>query len=74
MLTVMPVRAGDAPTVADLFPVVDHGVVEISTVQQTVADQGPARRVSSGELGSGFLISSGSSWVMFSKGIHSSLK
>ena len=32
-------------------------VVEIATVQQEVAEEGPARRVSAGGLGSGFLIS-----------------
>ena len=49
-------RAAD-PTLSELFPQVDPAVVEIATVQQVVADQGPARRVSSGSLGSGFLIS-----------------
>ena len=49
-------RAAD-PTLSELFLQVDPAVVEIATVQQVVADQGPARRVSSGSLGSGFLIS-----------------
>jgi S1-C subfamily serine protease len=52
-----PVDAADAPTIAELFRKVDGAVVEIATVQQVAADQGPARRVSSGALGSGFLIS-----------------
>jgi S1-C subfamily serine protease len=47
----------DGPTISDLFLEVDSAVVEIATVQQVVADQGPARRVSTGALGSGFLIS-----------------
>jgi serine protease Do len=50
-------RAAD-PTLSELFLQVDPAVVEIATIQQVVADQGPARRVSSGSLGSGFLISS----------------
>ena len=45
------------PVLPELFLEVDPAVVEIATVQQVVADQGPARRVSSGSLGSGFLIS-----------------
>jgi S1-C subfamily serine protease len=53
----LPVAAADAPAISDLFLEVDPAVVEIATVQQVVADQGPARRVSSGGLGSGFLIS-----------------
>jgi S1-C subfamily serine protease len=54
---VTPGLAADGPTISDLFLKVDGAVVEIATVQQVVADQGPARRVSSGGLGSGFLIS-----------------
>ncbi len=49
-------RAAD-PTLSELFLEVDPAVVEIATIQQMVADQGPARRVSSGGPGSGFLIS-----------------
>jgi S1-C subfamily serine protease len=49
--------AAEGPTISELFQKVDGAVVEIATVQQVVADQGPARRVSSGGLGSGFLIS-----------------
>jgi len=49
-------RAAD-PSLSKLFLQVDPAVVEIATVQQVVADQGSARRVSSGSLGSGFLIS-----------------
>ena len=49
--------AADGPPISELFLQVDSAVVEIATVQQVVADQGPARRVSSGALGSGFLIS-----------------
>jgi S1-C subfamily serine protease len=52
-----PCAAADGPTISELFLEVDGAVVEIATVQQVVADQGPARRVSSGGLGSGFLIS-----------------
>ena len=52
-----PCGAADGPTISDLYLEVDGAVVEIATVQQVVADQGPARRVSSGGLGSGFLIS-----------------
>ncbi len=56
-LAVTPCAAADGPTISDLFLEVDGAVVEIATVQQVAADQGPARRVSSGGLGSGFLIS-----------------
>jgi S1-C subfamily serine protease len=49
--------AAEEPTIAKLFQQVDPAVVEIAVVQQMVADTGPARRVSSGALGSGFLIS-----------------
>jgi S1-C subfamily serine protease len=52
-----PGDAADGPTISDLFQKVDPAVVEIATVQQVAADYGPARRVSSGSLGSGFLIS-----------------
>ncbi len=47
-----------ARSLAELFRAVDPSVVEIMTVQQVVADQGPARRVAAGSQGSGFLISS----------------
>ena len=57
ILAVTPCGAADGPTISELFLKVDGAVVEITTVQQVVADQGPARRVSSGGLGSGFLIS-----------------
>jgi S1-C subfamily serine protease len=56
-IAVAPGTAADGPTIPELFLEVDGAVVEIATVQQVVADQGPARRVSSGGLGSGFLIS-----------------
>ena len=56
-LAVTPSAAADGPTISELFLEVDGAVVEIATVQQVVTDQGPARRVSSGGLGSGFLIS-----------------
>jgi len=57
LLTTAQVVAAEKPTISDLFVEVDGAVVEIAIVQQVVADQGPARRVSSGGLGSGFLIS-----------------
>ena len=57
-LVASPGTAAEGPTISELFPKVDGAVVEIATIQQVVADQGPARRVSSGGLGSGFLISS----------------
>jgi S1-C subfamily serine protease len=57
ILAVTPSSAADGPTISDLYLEVDGAVVEIATVQQVVAEQGPARRVSSGGLGSGFLIS-----------------
>jgi len=50
--------AEEAPELSDLFRAVDPSVVEITTVQQVVTDQGPARRVAAGSQGSGFLISS----------------
>jgi S1-C subfamily serine protease len=56
-IAVTPCSAADGPTISELFVEVDGAVVEIATVQQVVADQGPARRVSAGGLGSGFLIS-----------------
>ena len=56
-LVASQVAAADGTTISELFQKVDGAVVEIATVQQVVADQGPARRVSSGGLGSGFLIS-----------------
>ena len=56
-LAMTPCTAADEPTIAELFLEVDGAVVEIATVQQVAADQGPARRISSGGLGSGFLIS-----------------
>jgi S1-C subfamily serine protease len=56
-VAVTPCVAEDGPTISELFPKVDGAVVEIATVEQVVADEGPARRVSSGGLGSGFLIS-----------------
>jgi S1-C subfamily serine protease len=52
-----PGLAADNPTISDLFQKVDSAVVEITAVRQVAADQGPARLVSSGALGSGFLIS-----------------
>ena len=56
-LAVTPRVAADEPTISELFLEVDPAVVEIATVLQVVAGQGPARRVSTGALGSGFLIS-----------------
>ena len=56
-VVVSPCGAADGPSISELFLEVDPAVVEIATVQQVVADQGPARRVSTGALGSGFLIS-----------------
>lgn len=56
-LVAAPCVAADGPTIPELFLEVDPAVVEIATVRQVVADQGPARRVSAGALGSGFLIS-----------------
>ncbi len=47
----------DGKSISELFLEVDPAVVEIAVVQQEVVDQGPARRVSTGGLGSGFLIS-----------------
>lgn len=49
--------AEEGRTLSDLFRSVDPAVVEIATVQQVAADEGPARRVKSGGLGSGFLVS-----------------
>jgi S1-C subfamily serine protease len=56
-LALAPCAATDAPSISELFLEVDPAVVEIATEQQVVAEQGPARRVSAGALGSGFLIS-----------------
>jgi S1-C subfamily serine protease len=57
-LAVSAATAEDGRSLAELFRTVDSSVVEIATVKQVAADQGPARRVTSGGLGSGFLISS----------------
>jgi S1-C subfamily serine protease len=57
-LIAAPVAAAEESlSLPDLFRMVDPAVVEIATVQQMAAEQGPARRVKSGGLGSGFLIS-----------------
>jgi S1-C subfamily serine protease len=56
-LAATPCVAADEPTIPELFLRGDPAVVEIATVRQVVTDQGPARRVSAGALGSGFLIS-----------------
>ena len=44
-------------SLADLYEKVGPSVVEIATIQEVIADKGPAKRVRSGGLGSGFLIS-----------------
>ncbi len=46
------------PTIAELFLQVDQAVVEITTAQDVVVSQGRMKKVRSGGLGSGFLISS----------------
>lgn len=56
--TVNAAAEDDASSLSDLFRAVDPAVVEITTVQQVAADQGPSRRVAAGSIGSGFLISS----------------
>jgi S1-C subfamily serine protease len=53
----VPRASAETPSIPELFVEVDPAVVEIATVQQVVADQGSAKRVSAGALGSGFLIS-----------------
>ena len=50
--------AEDEPSLAELFEKVDPAVVEIATIQETIADAGPTKRTRAGGLGSGFLISS----------------
>jgi S1-C subfamily serine protease len=52
------VSAKDGPSLAELYERVDPAVVEIATIQETIADKGPSKRVRAGGLGSGFLISS----------------
>jgi len=44
-------------SLADLFEKVDPSVVEIATIQEVIADKGPAKKTRAGGLGSGFLIS-----------------
>lgn len=44
-------------SLADLYEQVDPSVVEIATIQEVIADEGPAKRTRAGGLGSGFLIS-----------------
>lgn len=46
-----------AENLADLYERVDPSVVEIATIQEVIADEGPAKRTRAGGLGSGFLIS-----------------
>ncbi len=48
--------ARDLP-LAELFETVDPAVVEIATIQEVIADEGPTKRTRAGGLGSGFLIS-----------------
>ena len=49
--------AEDNPSLADLYQRVGPSVVEIATIQEVISDKGPAKRVRSGGLGSGFLVS-----------------
>jgi len=49
--------AEDNPSLADLYKRVGPSVVEIATIQEVIADTGPAKRARSGGLGSGFLVS-----------------
>jgi len=44
-------------SLADLYERADPSVVEIATIQEVIADEGPAKRTRAGGLGSGFLIS-----------------
>jgi len=44
-------------SLADLYDRVGPSVVEIATIQEVISDKGPAKRVRSGGLGSGFLVS-----------------
>ncbi len=44
-------------SLADLYERVGPSVVEIATIQEIIADKGPAKRMRSGGLGSGFLVS-----------------
>jgi S1-C subfamily serine protease len=57
VLAFLMIRRPPRSTLAALFQQVDPAVVEIATIQSVVPDQGPARRVSAGGLGSGVLIS-----------------
>ncbi|MFV2072387.1 MAG: S1C family serine protease [Thermoanaerobaculales bacterium] len=57
VLAAFSVAADEEAPITELFLRVDPAVVEIATVQQEVAEEGPARRVSTGGLGSGFLVS-----------------
>jgi serine protease Do len=49
--------ADPKPSLADLYERVGPSVVEIATIQEVIADKGPAKRTRSGGLGSGFLVS-----------------
>ncbi len=49
--------ADNGLSLGDLFEKVDPSVVEIATIQEVIADEGPAKRTRAGGLGSGFLIS-----------------
>jgi S1-C subfamily serine protease len=49
--------AATEPDLAELYERVQPAVVEIATIQETISDTGPSKRVRSGGLGSGFLIS-----------------
>ena len=52
-----PVAAQSPPSLTELFNRVDPAVVEIATIQESLADTGPGRMTRSGGMGSGFLVS-----------------
>ena len=56
-LSVSASAADERVSLGDLFERVDPSVVEIATIQEVIADEGPAKRTRAGGLGSGFLIS-----------------
>lgn len=57
-LAIAVTTAATEPDLAELYERVQPAVVEIATIQETISDTGPSKRVRSGGLGSGFLISS----------------
>jgi len=57
LVLALPMSVGETAGLAELYQRVDPAVVEIATIQEVLDDEGLARRIRTGGLGSGFLIS-----------------